>query len=544
MMITDRFPPIRLISAMALLMALSACAGDAPPQVLRAPATQPANVETAEVEAPQPPEEKIEEQAAAITEDEGIDEESETELNIKAIIEKLSLENTSVDPSPEPEGAIGTALTSKTIPTTSSNTSSVTWTLDTSEGDVTPEPEAVIPEGKDPSLAADALAAAFALIRQSTDIDDDLIQSKTAPMVAINKPQGNIRAAMLMPLNGRAKTIGEDMRRGAELAVFTLGNANIDLTFHDTSEGVEKAMGDAIKQQADLVIGPLFASNTMKAQPIAQMANLPILSFSNDSTARNDGVWLIGQTPEQEIETVLTYALKTVKPIAASGREVLSLAIITQDSAYGARVSQHAIKTLRRQGQFYAEELTLSEAILNDEKSLRASIKKMTNWLPPASDGSSRTPDFDLVLIAGDAGFSLRVAPVLNWYDLDPEVVQYLGTSVWDSPATLQEPSLTGGWFAQLPSERRDSFSLIWDKAHQNRASKYAILAFDVVALATTLDRSSQETITASMVDEKGFSGFSGAFRLNLDGSTTRPLEIKSIANNQGTVIVPPKRNF
>ena len=532
------------ISAMALVMVLSACGGDAPPQVVRAPIKEPEPVKkTVTVKPVKPPEEKIEEQVVAKGEDE-IDEESETQLTIKAIIERLSLENTSIDPSPEPEGAIGTALTSRTIPTISSEMSSVTWTLETSQDNVEPAPEAVIPEGKDPSLAADALAAAFALIRQSTDIDNDLIQSKTAPMVAINKPQGNIRVAMLVPLTGRAKTIGEDMRKGAELAIFTLGNANIDLTFHDTSEGVEKAMGDAISQEADLVIGPLFASNTIKAQPIAQMANLPILSFSNDSTARKDGVWLIGQTPEQEIETVLTYALTTVKPIVNSGREVLSVAIITQDSAYGARISQHAIKTLRREGQFYAEELTLSDAILNDEKSLRASIKSLTNWLPPASDGSSRIPDFDLVIIAGDAGFSLRVAPVLNWYDLDPEVVQYLGTSVWDNPATLQEPSLTGGWFAQLPSERLNSFSPIWDKAHQNRASKYAVLAFDMVALATTLDRSSQESITASMVDEKGFSGFSGAFRLNLDGSTTRPLEIKSIANNRGTVIVPPARNF
>ncbi len=466
-----------------------------------------------------------------------LSEGNETEQTIKSILDQLNIQPVPSNPAPI------------LSPITPSDSSAVVWTLDTNSAPLTPKSNVIIPENiatenGDSSLAADALAAAFALIRQSTGISDALIKPTDAPTALIHKSTGGIRAAMLLPLNGTAKDIGTDMRRGAELAIFTLGNTDIDLTFHDTAGDIDQAMGDAISQGADIIIGPLFANNAMQIKPAAALANIPVLSFSNDSTAHGGGVWLIGQTPEQEIETVLNHALENLSPIDGAGRRQLAIAIITQDNAYGARVSQHAIKIIRGQAGIYAEQLTLEQPVLDDEKSLRQSIKGLTKWLPSSSGGASvgarRLPNFDIVLIAGDAGFSLRVAPVLSWYDLDSKIVQYLGTSVWDSAAILQEPSLIGGWFAQLPSDRSDGFSSIWQSVHQTRASKYAILAFDAVAMASTLDRASPDLLKQSLINDAGFSGFSGVFHLKPDGATLRSLEIRSITNNGFEVIAPP----
>ena len=472
----------------------------------------------------------------------------DTDLNqptIQAIIDQLK----QADAAKAENKPYNKAITSNLL-TSEDSSSSVVWTMETKpSGETKPagsvaNEQAVIPEGKDPSLAADALAAAFALVRRSTDIDDELIQDKDTPMVNVAKPEGAIRAAMLMPLSGSAEAIGADMRRGAELAIFTLSNPEIDLTFHDTAKGVKGAMTDAITQSADVVIGPLFARNTTDAQGIASFADIPLLSFSNDRTVAGRGAWLIGPTPEQEIETVMWQALNTLTPIKESGRDQLSVAIVAQDNEYGSRISQHAIDIMRQRGGLTAELLTLDAAVLADETALRDSIKGLTKWLPPASDGSTRVPDFDVVLIAGDARFSLRVAPVLNWYDLDPELVQYLGTSTWDNPAILQEPSLAGGWFAHLPSSTLDGFAPIWSAAHEGRASKYAIMAFDAVALISTLDRNSPIDRRASLTGDLGFSGFSGMFKFNPDGTTTRLLEIRRITANGHQVIVPAATTF
>lgn len=403
--------------------------------------------------------------------------------------------------------------------------------------------EQVVPSSEDELLAADALAAAFDLVRRSTDIDHRLKQDKEPRLVSLAKPSRAIRAAMLIPLNGTAKTIGTDMRHGAEQAIFSLDNDQIDLTFHDTSQGAERAMADALSQNVDVVIGPLFADDTLQAH--SRAASTPILSFSNDSTISGGDVWLVGQTPEQEIEMVLTQALKTIRPIAASGRPHLSLAILAQNNAYGTRLSSHAIDVIQSygqtEGQISAELLTLDEAVLADEKILRGAIKNLTKWVPPDEDASVdesvKPPEFDIVVIAGDARFSLQVAPVLNWYDLDPSVVQYLGPSTWDNPIILQEPSLNGGWFAQLPSEKLKKFSPIWSDIHKRRASPYAIMAFDTVAVISTLDHTSPQALRASLLRGSGFSGFSGMFRFNPDGSTSRQLEIRKITPNGYDVV-------
>ncbi|MCE2517802.1 MAG: penicillin-binding protein activator [Alphaproteobacteria bacterium] len=530
-----------------MALSVAACGGPPQPQV-KAPVkteVQTAQAKPAEDPAPsssvQPPAVAEDEEAevnisitTADPDDAGLDEPS-----IQAIIDQLK----KADAQTSDDKPFSSGITSKLI-TPEDSGSTVVWTMETKADPKAPEAEAVIPEGEDPSLAADALAAAFALVRQSTTINDQLIQDKDTPMVNVSKPEGAIRAAMLLPLSGPAQAIGDDMRHGAELAIFTLSNPEIDLTFHNTASGVEKAMTDAITQNADVVIGPLFAGNTKAAQSIASFADIPVLSFSNDRTVAGNGAWLIGQTPEQEIETVLWQALNTLSPIEASGREQLSIAIIAQSNEYGSRISQHAIDIMRQRGGLTAELLTLDETVLADEKALRASVKTLTKWLPPASDGSTRVADFDIVLIAGDARFSLRIAPVLNWYDLDPQLVQYLGTSAWDNPAILQEPSLMGGWFAHLPSRQLDGFSPIWSAAHQGRASKYAVMAFDAVALISTLDRSSPIDRRASLTGDLGFSGFSGMFKFNPDGSTTRLLEIRRITANGHDVIVPASSRF
>jgi ABC-type branched-subunit amino acid transport system substrate-binding protein len=398
-----------------------------------------------------------------------------------------------------------------------------------------PGPEAPHPAERDPLLAADALAAAFALIRQSTDINDALIQDKDVPLIKISKPPEAIRAAMLMPLDGAAKNIGDDMRGGAEQAIFVLGNDKIDLTFHDTSQGADRAMAGAIDQKADVIIGPLFAADTAKVRSIASRQNIPVLSFSNDSAVIGKDVWLIGQTPEQEIETVLGRALKVIKPLAASGRRHLSVAIIAESNEYGVRISNRAIDILAQHDGVSSQLLTLDKAVLADEKALREAIKNLTKWLPPASDDTIKPPEFDIVLIAGGASFSLQVAPVLSWYDLDPKQVQYLGTSTWNSHIILQEPSLNGGWFAHLPPSEK--FSAIWSDIHQREASPYAVMAFDAVMLVSTLDPASSAELRSSLTSDLGFSGFSGIFKFNPDGTTLRQLEIRAITPNGYEVV-------
>ena len=554
------------------LLGFTACGGEAPPVVFEEkvipkkvenlePKIEPPQINIAETkaesDAPEQPSETVSqikvptlEITGNVESNENISLDEEHAQTIQAIIDQLKQrdqqDNATTENNDEPisEGLTSSQLRSENPVTENLGTEDkVIWSIDAGKRQDEPV-ETLIPEGSDPSLAAEALAAAFALVRDHTEISDTLVKEAGTPIEVISKPQGGVRAAVLVPLDGRAAAIGQEMQRGAELAIFTLGNSNIDLTFHDTSSGINPAMNAAMMQNPDIIIGPLFAENTKAAKPIAQIADVPILSFSNDSAVAGQNTWLISQTPEQEIETVLRHALQNITPIQDAERDLLSVGLIVQDSLYGNRISRHAIDVLTSDGGVTAEMLTLNKDVLADENTLRQSIKNLTKWIPPSSEGEERPPRFDIVIIAGDVSFGLRVAPVLSWYDLDPAKVKYLGTSQWTTAAILQEPSLNGGWFASQPSAQANQFQSLWSVTNQGRASKYAMMAFDAVALVSTLSPDHPEGMTGALTSNPGFNGFSGAFKLAPFGQNKRQLEIREINAGSFDVIVPAKMTF
>ena len=527
---------------MASVFMLAAC-GDTPPPVVSAPkpVAKTETVSAEQTEAPSPPAPAI-----SITTYEG--DETPPEETIASIIAQLKLtrpDSAQKDDTSEISKALTRSTLTPSVPA-APPPNNVIWTLDTDQDDSNKDDtdRAIIPEGQDPSLAADALAAAFAMIKNSAKIDDQVILPESAASTVVSKNETTLRAAVLLPLSGPAQKIGVDIRRGAELAIFTLDNPNIDLTFHDTSQDVAGAVTAAIEQKADLIIGPLFSENARKARPLAAMANMPILTFSNDSTVAGQGVWLIGQTPEKDIETVLTKALSEIKPIDEAARALPNLVIIAQDNDYGTRITQSAISLLRNQGGATADLLVINDDVLMDEKSLRQSIKNLTGWLPPSSTGERKLPKYDMVLLAGHDAFSLRVAPVLSWYDLDPEQVLFIGPSSWNNAAILQEPSLRNGWFADMPQDNQNRFQQIWKDHFNEPASKPAILAFDAIALASTLDHDDSQMMIVNLTQDQGFSGFSGMFRFHQDGTNTRLLEIRQINDQDTGVVFPAARRF
>ncbi len=470
----------------------------------------------------------------------------EPEQTIQSIIDQLKQRDSlqkqlnQKDEAKRAEGITSTGTETET----GDESDEIVWSINAGEPKAEKTPQVFIPEGRDPSLAAEALAAAFALVRDQTELSETLIQDEDTPIPIVAKLSDGIRAAILAPLEGSAGNIGQDMQRGAELAIFTLNNPNIDLTFHDTSLGINNAVTAAMTQQPDIIIGPLFAEHTHQAKVIAQQANIPILSFSNDSSVAGDGVWLLGQTPEQEITAVLQHALEVVTPLEGASRNHLSVGILKQDNAYGRRISDKAVDMIFTKPGVTAELLTLNQEVLDDEVTLRAAIKKLTKWLPKSSDSEERKPRFDIIIIAGDVSFGLRVAPVLSWYDLDPAVVKYVGTSQWMAASILQEPSLTGGWFAAQPADQAAQFQSLWQATYNTAASKYAIMAFDAVALVSTLPNQNTLKLRNALTTGTGFNGYSGAFKLNSNGQNFRHLEIREIKTGRFDVVVPAKTRF
>jgi len=418
----------------------------------------------------------------------------------------------------------------ETQPDTAKIVGSIIWNLEAAKKDRPPPPaDPVIPVGPDPSLASDALEAAFAMLaRRELGLPaDGFLMPKKAP--------GIMRIALLVPTSGPHNVLGSELQRGAELALFSLRNPQVELLVFDTAgDGADIAAREAVQAEADIIVGPLFSDAVVPARQVAADAGVPMLALSNNTEIADRGSWLLGYVPEQQVDLLLGHALTT-------GRN--KVGIIAASDAFGQRLARHARKRLAQFGIAAEDFVTLTPAQLADEDSLKAVVKTFTGYRPPADDKDAPAsfalppPRFDAVLFAGSADFALRTAPVLAYYDADPERVLYLGNAQWNQRRILMEPSLQGGLFASRPTDRDEAFNSLWSSAWDGRPGALARLSFDAMAMAAILAGQQRAQWDAALQSGSGFNGFSGAYRLLPGGGNQRAFEIRQIGGGVSTVL-------
>ena len=377
------------------------------------------------------------------------------------------------------------------------------------------------------------LEQVFAIINKS-DLETVAIP---APSRFPPKSDGVQRAAVLLPLTGPYRQLGADLRNAVDMAVISLARPNFEVIFIDTANDARAAASEAVAAGANVIIGPLFSSQTAEVAPLAAEYNIPILSFSNNSSISAPGVWILGQQPEQELDAVLSYGLASLTALEGISRENIRVAVVTSDTAYGHKLRDFSLRRLDEFGVTQVSRLLLDQSMLDAEARLRQTIRQFTRWSKESPD-----PIYDMVIIAGDADFTLRVAPVLVWHDLDPKKVRFIGPSQWSRTDTISEPSLQGGLYATVPRDRRLRFQAAWQKYFGEVASELAPLGFDAVAVASLLQpETAAEDI---LLRPTGFAGFSGVFRLYPDGSNRRQFEVRIINNGKSTVVRPADKSF
>ena len=407
----------------------------------------------------------------------------------------------------------------------------IIWQIQT--GPAPPLPvDTVVPEGQDPSLTDDALEAAFALL--SSQVAPPSIE----PAFILPPKQGvQLRVGLLVPLTGAYAGLGDEIRRGAEMALFQTENKNVKLLFLDTMGG-EKAADAAltgVENNVDIFIGPLFTPAVLAARSVAAQNQIPMLLLSNNRAVVAPDSWLLGYLPEQQLDGLLGHAVGLGKS---------KFAIIAQDAEFGQRLLAHATSRLDDFGLQPEAVRILTDAEANDENSLKQAIREFSRYQPPASEALPPESPFDAVIFAGDPEFALRTAPLLAYYDLGPDRALFLGNALWNQDQLLKEPSLQGGIFATRPSQFDIKFNANWKAIWRQTPGELSRLGFDALALVAALSATGDDQTLSpvgrwaqKLVTNKGFQGYSGAFRLLPDGSNVRAYELRQIRNGRSRII-------
>jgi len=327
------------------------------------------------------------------------------------------------------------------------------------------------------------------------------------------------KIGLLLPLSGQQAALGRTLLQAAEMGLFEVGDDSFTLMVEDTATaaGADSAARKLLAGGAKILLGPVFATDARKIAPIAQGAHVPVLAFTNDQSAAQPGLYILGVTPQDQVERIVQYA---------ANQGMQRFAILAPTSPYGNIVTQSFRNAVQKSHGL------LAEMSLYDPNS-----PDYTKVVEQLSTAYQNNP-FDALMLP-EGGAKLRqLAPLLPAFQLGPQTVQILGTGLWaNDPALAQETGLTGGWYATTAPEKWRQFAERYRGVYGSVPDQRAGLVYDAITLIVALGKSpAPDYSEAALTNSNGFAGVTGVFRLNADGTIDRQLAVVEVVPGGGVV--------
>ena len=218
-------------------------------------------------------------------------------------------------------------------------------------------------------------------------------------------------------------------------------------------------------EAGSVFFGPIRTEDTLGLNKFCEKGVL-FFSFASDISLAGDCVFLINFFPHNEIETIFAYLpvnskLALIYPENLYGYKISKIvdsvsqnsnSIIVNRASYKENLDdiRSAIKEL---GKYELRKFELNRqkkllALKKDENS-KQRLKKLEMFT------TTNDYDFTHVLIADYGIRLLQVAPLLAYYDIDPNIVRFVGTGAWDDAIFFNEPSLQKSIFPGVEYNKR-----------------------------------------------------------------------------------------
>ncbi len=350
----------------------------------------------------------------------------------------------------------------------------------------------------------------------------------TPPSTAPGTPPGSgqlgsgpVKVALILPLtqNNAPSNVGASLRNAADLALSEAGNTDITLLVKDdlsTPDGATAAAQAALTDNADLIIGPLFAPNVRAVAQVVSAAHKPVIAFSTDASVAQPGVYLLSFLVETYVDRIVDYA-------ASKGKK--SFAALIPDNEYGRIAEAEFQQVAARRG------VRVMEIDHYQPQTIGAAVAKL----------GGLGNQIDAIFIADQAAAMPAMAQALTANGLNSRKVQILGTGLWNDARVLSLPALQGAWFAAPDNAGFAAFAARYRAKYGSDPTRIATLAYDAVSLAVALaHRPGPDHFAASVLTNRsGFNGADGIFRFEPNGLNERGLAIMEINNNTATAVAP-----
>ncbi|MDC3078805.1 hypothetical protein OA255_00300 [Pelagibacteraceae bacterium] len=335
-----------------------------------------------------------------------------------------------------------------------------------------------------------------------------------------------------------------------ELGIYNLGITDvvIQVEFFENEIDLKKIIENNLLP-GKIFLGPIQSkySNNLKNYCTNDVI---FFSYSSKSSLAKDCVYLINFFPQNELSQLMLYLNNDAKlallyPENEYGYLINSLiddiifeslAILVNRSSYKDDLSnvRESIKELGKY-ELRKYELNRQKQILSskkDEKSKKR-LKKLERF--------KTTSDYDFThILISDYGLNLlQVAPLLPYYDIDPNIVQFMGTGVIDDKTFFFEPSLQGAIFPGVPEISRINIINTYIEIYGGEFLRISTLPYDLIGLINFIyskDYKLGDVVKLLNNPNKKFSGVDGNFYFK-NNMIERDLNILKIDNGNSVVI-------
>lgn len=324
------------------------------------------------------------------------------------------------------------------------------------------------------------------------------------PSVSTAAPQaaGPIKVALLVPMSGAQKDLGQSMMVAGQMALQDLRVKAIQLLPRDsgeTPESAKAAVQAAVNDGAKLILGPIFAEQVKVA---GRASTVPLIGFTTDWTAADGKTFVMGFLPYEQVRRVADFAAE---------RKAMDILVVAPDSPYGRAVARTAVDYNR---------LPTKMLIAQQNDTINMMIAKIRPQITPQT----------ALLIAYDGVTTRRLVANLAAAQITPKTHLILGTGLLDDPQLASAREVEGVYFASAPTAQRDRFESRYRSVAGKAPARLASLAYDATALAAVVASEGGDAANpfpvSEIKDANGFAGVDGIFRFQDNGLVSRGLAI------------------
>ena len=346
--------------------------------------------------------------------------------------------------------------------------------------------------------------------------------------------------AILLPLSGKQRMLGEAIRDGYMAAHFALGQdtARPRIRIYDTARnGAVSAYQQAALNGAEFIVGPLLKNELVEIAELAGDVAVLALNYAPENLQTPVGFYQFALSPEDEARAAAN---------RAADEGMFNAVALVPDTDWGARVLEAFSDELDKRGgkllaaQSYAIDTpdfsqSIREILLLDESYARrdrlaANIGKQLEFEP------RRRQDVDLVFLGANAATAKLLKPQLRFHYAG-ELPTFATSAVYQ-PGASNLSDMNGIIFPDIPwlldpnqsvAEDQATLTRNWG-AGATRTARFYAMGYDAYYLTAMLNGRSSK---AAML----INGVTGQLRLDDNGQIHRELKWARIERGQPRVL-------